>query len=380
MNKKNIVFVYHYFAHYRQPVIDTIDKLFLDEFNVTYIASENSNEPSLKTMDFNKKQSFLKVKNKWYGKWLWQSGLLLKLLSVKPDHIVFLGQFNFITTWLYAILFRCLGKNVLFWGHGLYGNEKGLKKVIRNIFNRLPNKHLVYGNFAKNLLLKNGIKDSDVSVIYNSLNYDLQKSVYLEQNEKSSSDVRSSLFPHSSDLPLGIFVGRLTAVKKLDMIIDCIKILKKEGLNLNFVFIGEGPEYHSLREKVIQHNLVDSIFFYGACHDEVMLGKILYSADVCISPGNVGLTAIHSLSYGTPVITHDNYSLQMPEFEAINDPITGSFYKFGSLESLIEKVKFWLFESNDSHYDNNKCRDVVDNYYNPQAQAKLIYNAIKGLK
>ena len=32
-----------------------------------------------------------------------------------------------------------------------------------------------------------------------------------------------------------------------------------------------------------------------------IISKYLYYADICVSPGNVGLTAIHSLTYGTPV-------------------------------------------------------------------------------
>ena len=40
-------------------------------------------------------------------------------------------------------------------------------------------------------------------------------------------------------------------------------------------------------------------------------------SDLTVSPGNIGLTAIHSLSYGTPVCSHSNFNNQMPESEAI---------------------------------------------------------------
>ena len=39
--------------------------------------------------------------------------------------------------------------------------------------------------------------------------------------------------------------------------------------------------------------------------------------DITVSPDKVGLTAIHSMAYGRPVITHDNMDRQGPEVEAV---------------------------------------------------------------
>ena len=43
--------------------------------------------------------------------------------------------------------------------------------------------------------------------------------------------------------------------------------------------------------------------FQGAVFDESN-SELIYHSDLCVSPGNVGLTAIHSLTYGVPVATH----------------------------------------------------------------------------
>ena len=53
--------------------------------------------------------------------------------------------------------------------------------------------------------------------------------------------------------------------------------------------------------------------------------KNLYFILHFVSPGNVGLTAIHSLSYGTPVLTHNNFNNQMPEVESIQPGFNGYF-------------------------------------------------------
>ena len=61
-------------------------------------------------------------------------------------------------------------------------------------------------------------------------------------------------------------------------------------------------------------------------YDENEIGDLIYNADLCVSPGNVGLTAIHTLTYGTPVLSHANFPNQMPEFEAIDKDFTSFLF------------------------------------------------------
>ena len=53
------------------------------------------------------------------------------------------------------------------------------------------------------------------------------------------------------------------------------------------------------------------------CYNEEANAELLYNASVCVCPAEVGLTAIHSLLFGTPVVSNDNFDEQMPEFESI---------------------------------------------------------------
>ena len=99
---------------------------------------------------------------------------------------------------------------------------------------------------------------------------------------------------------------------------------------------------------------------------------------LCVSPGNIGLTAIHSLTYGTPAITHNNFSNQMPEFEAIQDGFTGSFFEENDINSLKLSIQKWLSKhpiKNDELIKN--CYSIIDRYYNPQYQIKLLKSILK---
>ena len=78
------------------------------------------------------------------------------------------------------------------------------------------------------------------------------------------------------------------------------------------VIIGDGQEREKLEK--LSRQLDVKTWFYGACYDDVQTAQLIYDADICVSPGNVGLTAMHVMSFGTPVITHSNFVNQMPPF------------------------------------------------------------------
>ena len=96
------------------------------------------------------------------------------------------------------------GKKVVFWTHGLYGNESKIKLAYRLIFYKIPDKILVYGVHAKNELTKNGFKDEDIYVINNSLDFEVQDKIY-------NSSV--SLDRNGNNKRL-IFIGRVEKNKK----------------------------------------------------------------------------------------------------------------------------------------------------------------------
>ncbi|MEZ4897633.1 MAG: hypothetical protein R2806_12390 [Saprospiraceae bacterium] len=64
------------------------------------------------------------------------------------------------------------------------------------------------------------------------------------------------------------------------------------------------------------------------------LSTFFYNSAVCVSPGNIGLTGVHSMSFGCPVISHNNFVEQMPEFEIIREGETGYFFQQNNILDL----------------------------------------------
>jgi len=248
-----------------------------------------------------------------------------------------------------------------------------LEKIVKKIFYGLPDYVLLYGNYAKDLMITNKIaKPSNLKVIYNSLDYDKQL------NFRNTNLFSESYFQHFNNRDKNIvFVGRLTKVKKLDMLINAVYILKKRSFKVNVTFIGDGEVKNELVALIEDCGLNDQVWFFGETYDENILSKMIYNADLCVSPGNVGLTAIHSLSFGTPVITHDNFTRQGPEFEAIEPNKTGLFFKHNNTISLANTIVEWFKNDFDREIIRENCYKVIDERYNPHYQLKVLELLLK---
>ncbi|HIZ87535.1 MAG TPA: glycosyltransferase [Candidatus Coprenecus pullistercoris] len=326
----------------------------------------------VKKMDYSLlKHKVTEVRNKRIGPIEWQTGII-KLAFKQYDKYIMLGGPMTLSTWICTLIARIQGKKVYYWSHGWYGKESKLERLIKKIFFRLPNGLLLYGNYAKMLMLKEGFKESKMTVIFNSLSYD--KQLAIRQNLQ-----KSSLYEihFGNRNPVVIFIGRLTPVKKLDMILYAQKKNKEDGMNFNVTFIGDGSERINLELLSRKLELENNVWFYGASYNESELSQIIYDADLCVAPGNIGLTAVHAMTYGCPCISHNDFKWQMPEFEAIHPNYTGAFFKKDNIESLSITIRNW-FKNNQNRRDEirNNCYAEIDKHWNPHKQLDIIINAI----
>ena len=254
-------------------------------------------------------------------------------------------------------------KKVYLWTHAWYGRENYFKKIIKKLFFSLTDGIFVYGDYAKNLMIQEGISQNKLFVIHNSLAFDRQ--LKLRKDIKESSVYYDHFGNNNPNL---FFIGRLTLVKKLDLAVEALKIMKEKGIMMNLTFIGDGPVKEDLAKFAVSLGVMDQIWFYGASYDEAKNAELIYNADLCISPGNIGLTAIHSLMFGTPAITHSNFPYQMPEFESIKQGVTGDFFQENNSVSLAQCIENWFLNHVDREKARLACYHKIDNEWNPYYQ------------
>lgn len=264
-------------------------------------------------------------------------------------------------------------KKVYLWTHGYYGKESKVELLWKRTLYALADSLLLYGEYARELMLADGINPEKMHVLHNSLNYDEQLRL---RHTTSSTRIYTCHF--GNNYPVLLFIGRLTPTKRLDMLIDSLASLKQQGEHYNLVLVGDGSVRENLEHLAIEKGVSENVWFYGACFEESTNAELVYNADLCVSPGNVGLTAMHAMTFGTPVVSHNSFSLQMPEFEAIKEGITGAFYKHDDQDSLTDTISLW-FKDHAAGRDavRQACYHEIDTQWNPNFQMEVFKSVIK---
>jgi glycosyltransferase involved in cell wall biosynthesis len=341
-----------------------MDRVFSCDF---YIGDHMS--ANIEMMNYNELSGFRKKIRDvpLFGNFYWQRGALCLSFRNYGSYII-TGEPYCLSTWFILIMNKVLGNKTYLWTHGWYGRETPIKKIVKKYFFALSSKVLLYGDYARDLMIKEGFRPNKLVCIYNSLDYDNQCRI---RERLSLSKVYNDHF--HNDFPVILYIGRIHKQKRIDLLIEALARLKNSGVHCNLAIIGAEVDDSDVRSMVSVLGLNNNVWFYGPCYDESLIGNLVFNAAVCVSPGNVGLTAIHSLVYGTPVITHNNFSFQMPEFEVIEKGVTGDFFEKGSVEDLCEKILPWLslnVEQRERLRDS--CYSSIRERYNPYKQIEIL--------
>lgn len=365
-----LLVIYNFAQKYRTGIFREIDKTW----DCKWIFGHTQTD--IKEMDtsFLKNVKFVENK-KCIGPFKRQSEIVKEAIKGDFDTLLMLGEPFNLSTW--AIMLRNIcsrhQKKVYLWSHGWYGREGFVKKWFKRAFFGLADKIFLYGNYAKQVAIGQGFDENKLEVIHNSLDHDHQ--IKLRATLKPSEIYRNHF---GNDHPVIIFIGRLTEVKRLDMLVEAVAVLKRRQKKFNVVFIGDGEKRGDLEDLVRQKDLTSQFWFYGSCYDDAQNAQLIYDADLCVAPGNVGLTAMHTMVFGTPVLTHNCFPMQMPEFEAIIQGKTGAFFLYDDIKSLADEIEVWTDNSTGRREQiRQNCYAEIDSSWTPAYQIATLKKVIK---
>jgi glycosyltransferase involved in cell wall biosynthesis len=315
------------------------------------------------------------IRNRWITRTiLWQGAAPRIALSRSFDVIIFIGDAQFLSTWIAAALARLRGKRVLMWTHGMLRSEAGLKGLVRRAFYRLAHGLLLYGQRARALLVACNFKSNNLYVVYNSLDTAAQLRSQGNLDAEAVSRARQSLHV-PENAPLLISIGRMTREKELHVLVTAMARLRSPGDRAHLLLVGDGPARVDMERLVGECGLSERVHFLGEIYSEQQLCPLICAADLCVSPGSVGLAAMHAMIYGTPVITHDQLDAQKPEFEAIRSGLTGGFFHRGDADHLARTIEEWL-STGPNPRRRTMCTEAILRHYTPRHQCDVIDAAV----
>lgn len=368
-NMKKNCLIYNFGPHYRAGVFKAIDQN--NRFDFYFGDRGYGVQENVKKIDYTILKNFKSelVNFTTIKPFYFQIGVISLLFKDYKKYVISTEYFC-ISTWIFLILSKIVNKKVFLWSHGWYGNEGTLKTIVKLIFFKLSDGIFLYGNHAKKLMIKKGFNKNKLHVIYNSLDTKKQLKYRLRCN-------KTNIFyeKFNNHDPVLCFIGRIHKQKKIEEIIQAIKMLKDKEDFFNLLVIGDGQEKEKLIDACKDLGIEQRCWFYGETYSEKEISNLIYNSFLCISPGNVGLTAVHSMNYGTPVFTNDDFENQGPEFESIIPFKTGNFFKKNDVGDMVNKIQEWFNNNYDRNEIRQQCFQIVDDYYNIDYQIKII-NAI----
>jgi len=119
------------------------------------------------------------------------------------------------------------------------------EKLIGVIYKNIP--FAVVSESTKEDLIREGIKESDIFIVYNSVDH----KTYKPDTSKKA------------DYPLISYLGRIKKYKSVDHIIRAVNLVKREIPEIKLKIVGDGDDIESLKKLAISLNLKDNIEFTG---------------------------------------------------------------------------------------------------------------------
>lgn len=368
---KRVLFVQPILPHYRKDIIRGLLKV--SEFECFFIASDKYLNNSSVRFDSTNVVNDLPYR-KWslgFKKFYWLHKSLKEINEKDPDIIVLTGFNPYMVHIIFAYFkyYFFSSTKVMWWSHGNLGIQGAVGKKIRAFFYKNSNGVLAYSAAGKRNLQTLGIHEDKIKVINNSIpkkDYGFLRLDVLEAKKKQNNQTLNL-----------IVVGKLTAVKKISLLVEAAEKLRNQYVQVKVAIVGNGYDMNILENLVKEKQLEDVVTLHGPMYGEE-LDALMLRSDMYVLPGAVGLSIVHAFSYGLPIITTSNIDVHRPEIELFAEGKTGMLYQGFDVDDMVDKIldlKEKLSESRVS-IATSCIESIKEHGYLPQVMIENIKNHV----
>jgi len=281
------------------------------------------------------------LKNNWFGgeSAIWQSFWKPFLEYGHPQVVMLEASLRILS--LLPVIIYCRLRNipVILWGHA--GSRKR-NIVVSNNFRDMAFRWLVkmsdaficYTNEDKKKL-SSVIEDKKLFVAVNTLDTDELFSIRRSLEKRDKNQLKSELGLRSINYLC--LLGRLIPEKCPVDALSILKILQKQQHSIGLIIIGDGPEKSVMEEMVFSEGLKD-VHILGSIMELEKSASYIFSSDVLLNPGYVGLSVNQGLCLGVPTITRDGLP-HSPEIDFIKEARTGFIVNDQKLMNFVQPIK-----------------------------------------
>lgn len=296
------------------------------------------------------------------------------LKKLKNSNLIIVQQSNSEILNYILILKRIFGGNfkLAFWGHGINfqaKNKNSLSQKFKLLLTKQTDHFFAYNQASVDILVSNGYPKDNITILNNTLDISNEKKLYDAISEDEIKNTRVKYGINGND-KVGIFCGSLYKLKKIDFLLESLKIIKKEFPNFHFFVLGDGE----LRNEIISFEVINREWFhfvgFKKGYDKQLFLRI---SDLQLIPGLVGLNIIDSFYSITPLITLEN-SKHSPEIIYLEDGKNGLITK-DSIDDYTKKIIEVLKDEKKLSELKSGCEQSA-NFYTIENMAENFYQGI----
>ena len=204
-------------------------------------------------------------------------------------------------------------------------------------------------DYIKNKVIRLGAPENKTFVHYSGINLD--KFVYTKRDYRKT-----------AALKIGS-VGRLTAKKGYEYVIQALSILKSEGFDFTYEIVGDGELKNDIADLVSRYGLSRNVVLLGSRNHEYIVSflnkiDIFISHNVTAQSGDqegIPNTLKEAMLSGVPVFS--TYHGGIPEL--VNDEVNGFLTEEKDVQQLVDKLKRFAFPLQDLENITNNAREVA---------------------
>jgi len=142
--------------------------------------------------------------------------------------------------------------------------------------------------------------------------------------------------PHTGRINV-LCVGRLVSVKGQSLLIEAVRCLLDEGMDLSLTLVGKGPTEEALSAKVISLGLSESVQLAGPIGQDAIRDYYELADIFCLpsSAEGVPVVLMEAMASGIPVLTTRIAGIP----ELVEDGVSGMLVAPGSLPELTDALR-----------------------------------------
>ncbi|QSN60668.1 glycosyltransferase family 4 protein [Caballeronia sp. M1242] len=295
--------------------------------------------------------------------WRMTVRLVWEVLKAKSDLVVLPGYHR---PEYWAMMAACIvtGKRraVFCDSTGRDNPRRMLTSIPKRVFFALCDGYFAFGTRSREYLMSLGAKQEKIFIPC--------QAAALPRSFSPETVVDDRLAHRQGNKPVFLFVGRLSAEKGIDTLVDAFKQLRKNVPNAELRIVGTGPLGDDLKKQVSEAGLQDAVHFLGSLQDEP-LSREYFGATCMVLPSKRepwGLVTNEALSHGCPVIVSESCGC-VPEL--VVEGVSGYSFPAGDVASLHRTMLKSLEAFADTAGVAKRCTDVIQRFDPPSAAANI---------